>query len=68
MALGGGTWVTQNKKLPGTYENFVSIPNASATLSDRGIVTMPMELNWGADGIVELEIEDFQKHSLNILG
>lgn len=68
MALGGGTWVTQNKKLPGTYENFVSIPNASATLSDRGIVTMPMELNWGSDGMIELELEDFQKHSLNILG
>lgn len=24
MALGGGTWLTQNKKLPGTYINFVS--------------------------------------------
>ena len=68
MALGGGTWVTQNKKLPGTYENFVSLPNASATLSDRGIVSMPIELNWGPDGMIELEVEDFQKHSLNILG
>lgn len=68
MALGGGTWVTQNKTLPGTYENFVSIPNASATLSDRGIASVPMELNWGADGMIELELEDFQKHSLNILG
>lgn len=24
MALGGGTWLFQNKKLPGTYINFIS--------------------------------------------
>ena len=40
MALGGGTFVTQNKTLPGAYINFVSAA-ASATLSDRGIATMP---------------------------
>lgn len=36
MALGGGTWQTQNKVLPGYYVNFSSVPRASATLSDRG--------------------------------
>lgn len=44
MALGGGTFVTQNKTLPGAYINFVSAAAASATLSDRGIATMPLEL------------------------
>ena len=26
MALGGGTWQTQNKVLPGYYVNFSSVP------------------------------------------
>lgn len=41
MALGGGTFLTQNKILPGAYINFVSVAKASATLSDRGIATIP---------------------------
>lgn len=47
MALGGGTWITQNKVLPGAYINVVSAGIASAALSDRGIATMPLELDWG---------------------
>ena len=46
MALGGGTWVTQNKVLPGYYSNFISLANASAKLSDRGFCTMPLVLDW----------------------
>ena len=42
MALGGGTFLVQNKILPGAYMNFVSVANASATLSDRGIATIPL--------------------------
>jgi len=30
MALGGGLWFTQNKKLPGSYINFISIASASS--------------------------------------
>ena len=45
MALGGGGFTTQNKVLPGAYINFVSAANASAALSDRGICTMPLELD-----------------------
>jgi len=66
--LGGGSFTVQNKELPGTYENFVSAANASAVLSDRGIATMPMELDWGADGVIELTSADIQKDSLKILG
>ena len=69
MALGGGTFVVQNKKLPGAYINFVSAASASATLSERGIATMPLELDWGVDGeIFEVTNGDFQKNSMKIFG
>lgn len=69
MALGGGIFTTQNKKLPGTYINFVSLAGASAALSGRGICTMPLELDWGAeDEVFEITNEDFQKNSMKILG
>lgn len=69
MALGGGTFVTQNKVLPGAYINFVSAASASATLSERGYATMALELDWGVDGeIFEVTNGDFQKNSLEIFG
>lgn len=69
MALGGGTFVTQNKELPGAYINFVSAASANAALSERGIATMPLELDWGIDGeVFEVTNGDFQKNSLKIFG
>ncbi len=69
MALGGGTFVAQNKVLPGAYINFVSLAAASATLSDRGIATMPLVLDWGVEGAVfEVTNADFQKNSMKIFG
>ena len=69
MALGGGIFTTQNKVLPGSYINFVSASRASANLSDRGIATMPLELDWGTDNAVfEVTPADFQKNSLAIFG
>ena len=69
MALGGGSFTTQNKKLPGAYINFVSVAAASAALSERGIATMPLELDWGKEGeIFEVTSEDFQKNTLKIFG
>lgn len=69
MALGGGTFLVQNKVLPGTYINFVSIPNATATLSDRGVCTMPLTLDWGIeDEVFEVESGDFIKNSMKIFG
>lgn len=69
MALGGGSWISQNKDLPGAYINFISLSNASATLSDRGVATMPLELNWGVDdGIFTVTNEEFQKNCLKIFG
>jgi len=69
MALGGGTFVTQNKVLPGTYINFISAVKASAALSDRGIAAMPLELNWGIDDAVfSISAEEFQSNSMKYFG
>jgi len=69
MALGGGTFITQNKILPGAYINFVSAARATATLSDRGIATMPHFLDWGVQGeVVEVSSADFQRNSMKIFG
>ena len=67
--LGGGTFTAQNKILPGAYINIVSAARANATLSDRGVVTMPLKLDWGvADEVMEITNADFQKNSLKLFG
>lgn len=67
--LGGGTFTVQNKVLNGAYINFVSMSKASATLSDRGVATMPLDLDWGIDNaIFEVTPADFQKNSMSIFG
>ena len=67
--LGGGTFTLQNKILNGAYINFVSVSKASANLADRGVATMPLELDWGVDGAVfEVTPADFQKNSMTIFG
>ena len=69
MALGGGTFIAQNKELPGAYINFVSVSAASAVLSDRGVCTMPLELDWGAEGeVFTVNRGDFLKDSSGIFG
>lgn len=69
MALGGGTFLTQNKILPGAYINFVSVAKASATLSDRGIATIPLDMDWGPENqVVTVELADFLKNSQKIFG
>lgn len=69
MALGGGIFTTQNKKLPGAYINFVSAARASTNLSDRGICALPMALNWGPENeVITIESGEFFTNSLRILG
>lgn len=69
MALGGGTFITQNKVLPGAYFNFISKLTASATLGTRGVVGVALDLDWGEDGkIIDVSLEDFQKNAFSILG
>ena len=69
MALGGGSFITQNKELPGAYINFVSASAANVALSDRGIATMPLELDWGIEGeVFEVSNEEFRQNSQKIFG
>ena len=47
----------------------MSAATASATLSERGYATMPLELDWGVEGqVFEVTNGDFQKNSLEIFG
>lgn len=69
MALGGGTFLTQNKILPGAYINVVSSKRANAGISDRGVCTIAMELDWGLDDeVMELTLGEFIKNSKQLLG
>ena len=69
MALGGGTFVTQNKVLPGAYINFISAKRATSSLSDRGIVAIPLELDWGIDeDVFQVTSDDFEKYSVKYFG
>ncbi|HBF0594040.1 TPA: phage tail sheath family protein [Clostridioides difficile] len=69
MALGGGTFVTQNKVLPGAYINFISAKMANSSLSDRGIVAMLLELDWGIDEeVFQVTSDDFEKYSTKYFG
>jgi hypothetical protein len=69
MALGGGTFLVQNKVLPGAYINFVSASRASAVLSDRGIAAIPLMLDWGNDSeVFSVDVGEFQKESMKRFG
>lgn len=69
MALGGGTFIAQNKTLPGAYINFVSVAAASASLSDRGVAAIAVPLDWGESGkVFEVTAGNFQKNTSKIFG
>ncbi|MEK5070255.1 phage tail sheath family protein [Sporosarcina sp. FSL K6-1508] len=69
MALGGGTFLAQNKTLPGTYHNFISAARAWVNLSERGYAALPIPLDWGEDGnVFTVTMEDLQKKSRKIFG
>ena len=68
MALGGGTFLVQNKVLPGAYINFVSRPRAMGSLGERGVVCVGMELDWGAEGMRTVEAAEFRTDSKKLFG
>lgn len=68
MALGGGTFLVHNKKLPGTYVNVVSVRRASNFFSDRGYAAIGLDLDWGSDKIITIDNADFQKECLKTFG
>lgn len=66
--IGGGTFTVQNKILPGAYINFVSAGRA-AQLGSRGVVALPLELNWGPENkVFAVSAEDFNRTAIDIFG
>lgn len=68
MALGGGSFVTQNKVLPGTYINFVSKPTAMGGIGERGVVAIPLSLDWGSNEVFTVESSEFMTKAKSIFG
>lgn len=50
--MAGGTWVSENKALPGVYINVKSQPAVQANVGDKGIVAIAKALSWGPLGAV----------------
>lgn len=68
MPLGGGTFTSMNKILPGAYINIVAA-GSNAGAGVRGVATLPLAMNWGADGaVITLEAETFSRRALPLLG
>lgn len=66
--IGGGTFTVQNKILPGAYINFVSAGRA-AQLGSRGVVALPLELNWGPENkVFAVTAEDFNRTAIDVFG
>jgi hypothetical protein len=69
MPVGAGTFTVQNKILPGAYINFVSAARADASLSERGIAAMALQLPGGpVDEIFSLTASDFFLNSQELFG
>ena len=67
--LGGGTFATQNKILPGTYHNFVSKTSGTSILGERGVVAMPIALKWGTVGeVTTVTARQFESDTFKIFG
>lgn len=68
MPIGGGTFTVQNKILPGSYINFVSVATAAA-MGARGVAALPLELNWGPESTIYLlNAANFNQVALKDLG
>ena len=66
---GGGNFTAQNKKLPGTYMNFVSASRATSTIGERGVAALAIESDWGIDNdVFTVTAEEFMKDSSKIFG
>lgn len=69
MAMAGGSFVTQNKDLPGAYINFVSASKAYGQVGERGVSAVPLTLPWGPEGeVFEVSADTFVKKSQSLFG
>ena len=67
MALGGGTFATQNKVLPGAYINVISAMTGGNENS-RGIATISLELDWGPDDVFSVGVDELRNRALELFG
>lgn len=69
MAYQGGKWTVPEGILPGARINVVAKERASSVLSPRGILAIPLELNWGAeDDIISFKAKDYTRDALYNFG
>lgn len=55
----GGTWIVQNKRRPGAYINFFSVPRAIGSMGTRGTVAIALPMAWGPEGtLIKLHKDD----------
>ena len=66
--LGGGVFVTQNKTLPGSYINFVSLASTTSALGERGVVAIALPLGKKAGKVIELTKVDFETKCEELTG
>lgn len=67
--LGGGNFLTHNKRLPGVYINVISRARASNTFADRGYCAMALPFDWAKQGeIFIIQNEDLQTESYQNFG
>lgn len=66
--LGGGVFVTQNKVLPGSYINFVSLAANTSAIGERGTVAIALPLNKEAGTVFELTKVDFVANGKELIG
>ncbi len=66
MALGGGTFTTMNKLMPGSYINYVSAASSSIFVSTR-YCSFAYEIKMGKDKTVfSMAAEDFKKEAMDV--
>lgn len=69
MALGSGGFTAQNKILPGSYINVISLSAASASPGERGTAALALPLSWGeTDRIVSVSAETLLTDSETLFG
>ncbi len=54
--MAGGTWLSQNKKIPGVYINTKSKGIAAPSIGEKGVVAIAKALDWGPVGVVQTYI------------
>lgn len=60
--MAGGTFLVQDKVRPGAYINIKGVANTQTKTGSRGIVTIPMPLDWGETGkIIKIDSMSFMQ-------